>query len=283
MNVKWLIDDYLIGYDDFEYTIVDAIKKAGHEIYVTKYIPFSANPDENIPYSNDDCVVTYGTHGFVSQIQKKYSFQPGSYCPDDRLKCSHYMQYIDLDDLLNPEYIMIPYGEFIRRGKDHWLYYFGKSGKIFIRPDSGSKTFAGTVMPYHDFDHEINTLNKMTSATQDTMIMISKVQEILGEYRFVIVNGTVITGSEYKHDGVVQYMSGYPQECFDLANKIAKQDWQVDICYTCDVAVTKNGPKIIELNSFSCAGLYACDKDAIVNAISEAAWKEYNGELYLKD
>ena len=67
-----------------------------------------------------------------------------------------------------------------------------------------------------------------------------------------------------------------------MANTIAKLDWQPDIVYTCDIALLENGDvKVIELNSFSCAGLYACNIEDILIKVSEIALLEYNGEITL--
>jgi len=36
---------------------------------------------------------------------------------------------------------------------------------------------------------------------------------------------------------------------------------------------------LLEINSFSCAGLYSCDYDKVVKAVSSAAlkdWRDYN-------
>ena len=92
----------------------------------------------------------------------------------------------------------------------------------------------------------------------------------------MIADGKVIAGSEYRWDGKLDIRRDWPQECWDLADQVAKHPWQVDIAYTCDVALTNSGPKIVELNGFSCAGLYACDLNLVVKGVSDAALKDWN-------
>jgi hypothetical protein len=73
--------------------------------------------------------------------------------------------------------------------------------------------------------------------------------------------------------------------CDTMAQKVAEAEWQADRVYICDVALVDSAPyeggtkqaKIIELNAFSCSGLYACDTYKIVEAVSKAAEQEALG------
>jgi len=135
-----------------------------------------------------------------------------------------------------------------------------------------------TIM-FDKWNYTIELLEDVTSVTDETMILISPLKDIIGEFRFVVCDGQVVTGSEYRWDDRLDIRIDYPIECFDLAEKIANHDWQVDDAYIVDVASTIEGPKVIELNSFSCAGLYACDLEKIVKSLSSVSlktWKEMN-------
>ena len=56
-----------------------------------------------------------------------------------------------------------------------------------------------------------------------------------------------------------------------LVDAIANHPWQPSIAYTCDIALTGEGNiSIIEINSFSGAGWYKCDKSKIIRSIAEA-------------
>ena len=77
-----------------------------------------------------------------------------------------------------------------------------------------------------------------------------------------------------------------PQECFDLtaaafelADKIAKEDWSPDRAYTLDICKCYGSYYLLEANSFSCSGLYESNTEPIVREVSRVAleeWKEYN-------
>lgn len=154
---------------------------------------------------------------------------------------------------------------------DHW------PDGLFIRPNSGLKTFAGQRVTAADFDDHVSTLEQTSGVMPDTLILVSKLHDIQGEFRFVIADGKVVTGSEYRWDGKLDIRRDWPEECEALARQVAEHEWQVDIAYTCDVALTPDGPRIVELNGFSCAGMYACDLEKVVDAVSAAAWREYHG------
>ena len=152
------------------------------------------------------------------------------------------------------------------------------TGKMFVRPNSGFKTFAGTVLDIgRNLDVDVKTLDQHTSVMPETLVLYSTAFPLEGEFRFVIADKQVIAGSEYRWDGKLDVRRDWPQSCWDLAQKVADHEWQVDIAYTCDVALLDGEPRIVELNSFSSAGLYACDLERVVDGVSRAAAREWAG------
>lgn len=153
------------------------------------------------------------------------------------------------------------------------------TGKLFIRPNSGTKTFAGVVLDLNkDLDLDIKTIDENSSVMPETMCLVTTAVELEGEFRFVIADGKVVAGSEYRWDGKLDVRRDWPQSCWDLAEKVAQHEWQVDIAYTCDVALVNEEARIVELNGFSCAGMYACDLTKVVEAVSQAALREHRGD-----
>lgn len=273
--VKWVVDDNILRtYRTRQ--ITDVIRDLGYELHQVTWDPLS--PLDPIPFSADDCVVLYGTHQFVRAVQKQYQFQPGALGVTDRTCVAQYMSNLPLDWFLNRDAIMTTWGIFKQRREDWFFMFGGKQDRVFVRPNSGFKTFAGQCIRWSHIDHDIATIDKLSSAMDDTLILVNGDLEIKGEFRFVIADGKVIAGSEYRWDGILDIRSDYPEECRQFAEKVAQHPWQVDIAYTCDVALTLDGPKLVELNGFSCAGLYACDLEAVVHGISSTAWREWSGD-----
>lgn len=279
MKCKWLLDSHMLD-SAYHADLKDVCHSLGIEFQVVKYIPLSttykvAPFEETIRFNENDCVVAYGSIEFLKGIgYYNKNFVPSYYMSEKNLKCSSYLPNIPTEYLLNGEYIMLPYGEFKKRKEN--VFNLMNTNKLFIRPDSGLKTFAGTTIHVDDFDYEINTLEKLTAVLDDTIILISNIQPIKKEYRIVIGDRRVIASSQYKHYDTVEMIEGAPEGAINLANKITELEWQPDTAYTVDVAELKDGSfKIIELNSFSCAGLYACNLTDVVREISAIAEKEY--------
>lgn len=279
MKCKWLLDHHMLD-SAYHEDLTKVCQELGYEYQIVKYIPharaYGVEPFVDAPkFDKNECVVAYGSIEFLKSIgyyEKNYI--PSFYMQETQLSCRHYLPQIPSYLLLNADYIMLPYGEFKRRGEQAFDYF--KTNKLFIRPDSGLKTFAGTTIHLDDFDYEINTLDKLTSATDDTIILISKIKPIHKEYRIVIADRKVIASSQYKENDKVIMIEGAPDGAINVANAVAKLEWQPDTAYTVDVAELDNGLfKIIELNSFSCAGLYACNIRDVVKGISEVAEKDY--------
>ena len=89
------------------------------------------------------------------------------------------------DDLLNSDYYILPYGEFVNR----------KLTNVFIKPESGLKEFVGQV-----FDGDYQKLSPFGEIDPNTLVVVSETKEIKAEFRYVICGGKVITGSEYRWD-----------------------------------------------------------------------------------
>jgi hypothetical protein len=123
-----------------------------------------------------------------------------------------------------------------------------------------------------DEQHRIESL--IAAIGPETLVVIAPEKQIDAEWRFVICNGKVITGCRYLPDE----STIFPRSSFRLAQAIASCIWQPDICYTVDIAESFGKTYLLEINSFSCAGLYMCDLESIVREVSLAAteeWKEY--------
>lgn len=273
-QVTWILHreilDRLIYHS---HSLPDCVESAGHRAIIIDWGFLNEFP--KIPNLSGP-VVLFGSHPFVKEAYRNIDsslLQPGGLGINDRTKVSQYMSNLPLDWFLNRDGIFMTWSMFKQRARE--LFYEHDANKFFIRPDSGFKTFAGQIVHFGTIGDDIHSLETLSSVTDETMILVNIPETLLGEFRFVIADKKVVTGSEYRWDGKLDIRRDWPQECWDLATQVAQHDWQVDIAYTCDVALTENGPKIVELNGFSCAGLYSCDIDQVVMEVSKAATKEY--------
>ena len=293
MKVKWLIEADV--FEDNTDKLIQVIKNKGFDHHILKYIPF----DDDLPnrclkiYGPDECVVFYGSLNFGRKL-RKLPWVPGVYLNEKAFECTSYYPVLGYK-LVHSNYLMMPYGD-LRRRKDD-LYTYFNDDKIFIRPNSGNKQFTGMIVEKHDFEDCIK-LAGFYDVEPDLLVVVSNVHDIEKEWRFVVVNGEVISGSLYRdwsapekiypgtttRDYVLMNSHSVHEECNDgnawnVARTCANM-YNPDKCYTIDVAkINSNAYGILEVGCFSCAGMYGNDLEIIVDKVSEAAlneWEEYN-------
>ncbi len=288
MKVKWLIEDY--EHDSSLQPLMDEVRKQGMELSVVKYEPWESG--EFNQYPNEDCVIFYGTLNLGRQLQKQKKWIPGVYCNFQKLCCITYYSYWG-KYLFNNDYIMLPMME-IKRREDYVFDMLGVDDCIFIRPNSGAKTFTGQILKREEIDQEFKLFANYAAKPLDQIItVISSPKVIEKEWRFAVVDKKVVACSQYRDfakekvsDNKKEYelfiVEGSEAGAKILAEKIAEEEWQPDIAYTLDICKSNGEYYLLEANSFSCSGLYESEPEPIVREISKAAlreWEEYNKKL----
>lgn len=275
MDVKWYIEKDFF-WEDQPDTLLSVLDKMRIPYHLERLRSLEADPSK-VFYENE-CVVVYGSIGFVRHVRNVAPWNPGAtWLNTTNLLCSTYYAHFG-EYLLNQECCFLPLAEF-KRKKDLYFEKFGKDGKLFVRPDSPFKEFTGFVVKKEDFDRRILTMS-YGDLDPTLMILIAKPKNILGEYRFYLSKDEVITGSRYKlneeHDEAV----GYSGNALRLAQEISKASWRPSPIFVADIGETDEGEcKLLEINSFNCSGMYLCDLEKIVNKTNEIAlaeWKEIN-------
>lgn len=170
---------------------------------------------------------------------------------------SHYW-----DDVLN-QGMFLTY-EMLRRSRKMVYEKFGRAGKIFIRPNIVTKSFTGKVVLEDVFIKETEYLD----VSAEELILVAGPQYIEAEYRVVIADKVAITMSQYRlgEESVGRSNVQIP-EVLKFAEGVVGA-WQPDRVFVIDIAKTRNGLKVIELNPFTCSGLYLCDTDIIVRELN---------------
>jgi len=274
-NVKWIIEDLSdTGFDELAKEVIN--QGMDCELVNTNEYPIKLDIDRFS--TKDDCVLIQSSFQFAEGILHHKSFKPGIFLTPNNYKCTKYYKHFG-DYLFNNEYVIMTVKE-TERNIDFLESKIGEkeSGRIFIRPDSGLKPFSGMVFlnrqPYFEHDWSYVKIN----TNEDDLLIISSPKSILSEWRFVVVNGEVITGSLYKldYDVCLEYADpDKDKHLYQFAQKMA-DIYQPDPAFTIDLVVdVKGNLKILEINSFSCAGLYACDKKIIVDRVSKLALKNF--------
>lgn len=267
--VKWLLERDVF-HEDLD-PIKEAIASAGMEYKEVRYIPMGADNNFFDYYVPTECVIPYGSINFTAAINREISWVPGVWGNRKTLECTHYYPRLG-KYLLNDDYIMLPYGEMLRRS-DFLFNTLGKNTQLFVRPSSPSKTFTGQTISGYHYEDDVKRLG-FYDVEPESLVIVSSPKDIDVEWRMIVIDGKVVAGSQYKTETLTQIREGYPDEVLSYAQEIANA-YRLDDAYVIDVAKSNGELKLIEVNSFSSSGWYLADKPAIVSAAADLAIKQY--------
>jgi hypothetical protein len=256
--------------------LMEVLRTEGYAHSLVKTIPFSniivgvdvdinQFSEDDVPrleISNDKQMVTMGSYSLALTAKEK-GWVPGSFI-NENFEFSKWLSGWGKDNLLNGEAIedsvknIIP---MITSGRH----------KVFARPSEDTKSFAGQLF---EADNLIFWLGQVATSVDrfglngDTSIIVSPAKKILAEYRLFVVDGQIVTGSLYKVGDLVTTSDVIDPVAIEYANKMLTI-WQPDRAFVLDIAITDDGPKIIEVNNINSSGFYKSDISKIVSAIDK--------------
>jgi hypothetical protein len=215
-------------------------------------------------------VISYGSIDFIKKL-KRHDIYPGDYCTFEKYKYSNYAPYLK-EYILNDEYIILTAGSV----NNNIINKIFEDSEFFFKPNNGDKKLSGKIYNVYGFISYIVNSIYFNLIEKTDLLVLSKKKEIEKEYRTFIIKDKVITGSFYKG-------TDFPQKYIDYASEIAKISYDLklfDNPYTLDICKLKdNSLKLVEVNSFSCSGLYDSDIDVIIEEISKLAEEDFRIEL----
>lgn len=275
MLPKWLLEDEV--FEEDLVPIHQELERQGIEYKIVRYVPFEG---VKVPsnFADNDCVICYGSLNFVSQLQTMKKWVPGWWCTLPNFLCTTYFTYFG-KHLFNSQYVFVTVAEFPRL-KD-WLFStFGIDDCLFIRPNTGFKTFAGKIIEKRFFDKDWEWILEFSA--QDDLILVSSPKHIDVEWRLVVSDKKVIAGCQYKTYEPSTRKLGFdpdpfcPPEPISFANRIAVEvGWEPDPMYVMDICLSNGEYYLLELNAFSTSGWYDCDPAAIIKEANRQAVKVF--------
>jgi hypothetical protein len=274
--VKWLIEKNV--FDEEVENMVQIIQDQRHECKFISYVPFEGSDKFLSLFDEEDCVIFYGSLQMANEVKRKAKWIPGLYCNLPAYECSFYYPYFGYR-LLNEKYIMLPFGELNRR-KDFLLDTLGVDHSLFIRPNSGFKLFTGQVVTRATWEKDLKLLG-FYDVDPECLVVVATPFKLAREWRFVIANGKVISGSQYRNKkNKLEKTSILPLSIWDFAqNTVNEVNYSPDKVWVLDICESNNELYVLEVGGFSTAGLYACDMKPIITEVSKIAeeeWNEYN-------
>jgi hypothetical protein len=254
--LHWVIQENLINPQTRDQLVL-LLKERNVPFTLVKLIPFFHQIEGEV-HADGQSIFVYGSTG-LGEVAKTRGWSPGYF--DQNLDYELMLdQYGAL--ALNAGAVCAPLGELPRAME-----------RFFIRPVLDNKSFAGTIMTWHELEQfragvaSIADEKDATLRLSDRVVM-APLTAIRAEYRIFVIGGELAAASRYKLGERVESSLQIPAEVLAFAER-AVEHWRPNDAFTIDIAETDTGLKVIELNSANSAGFYACNVGQIIDAVNQ--------------
>jgi hypothetical protein len=221
--------------------LIHALKNLDLSFETVKVLPFIDSYD--FETSRKDVFIFGGVK--LAEYTKDLNFSPGSLFGKTE-NFEDYLKYFR-NHLLNGD-------STIHNVSDELTF----TGVKFIKPLDDNKLFNGKLFDNMYWNSEQSNLIYDKSYNPNLKILVSSPKTIYREVRLFIVDGKVVTGSQYMFGNKFMTSKYIGQNVIDYANEIIKIHNIAD-CYVMDIAETENGLKIVEFNCINASGFYESD------------------------
>jgi hypothetical protein len=257
----WLLESGVYG-DEIE-PLAAEIRRQGFDC---RFVTYREIVKGSAPLPPGSCAITYGTYPTVRHAMLKRGWTPGGWCSPDKLDCEAYYPHFAAF-LLNTRSEILT-GVSAIREKDRLFRTFGEGGRVFARPTSVHKLFVGRLVAESDFEAALAP----TRYDPETKVVIAQPRELGREWRMIAAGDEVVAASRYAERGARSVATGCPDAVSAFARELlGAVKWRPDALFVLDVGETEDGLRLVELNSFSCSWVYACDPARVVEVASRLA------------
>lgn len=192
------------------------------------------------------------------------NWQPGAFCNVEKFSCATWYQECK-QWLVHERWAQTTVADLVANPA-LWAAKVGANDQIFVRPDSPLKPFSGRVLSIAEVS--LRTLDHgFYYDDVELPIIVAPVKQMGAEWRFVVANQTVIASSAYEANARMAQAAAIPTLAHDLACEIAQVIPSPDLIYVLDIGIANDELRLLELNPFSGADLYNCDRTAIAAAV----------------
>lgn len=256
--MNWIIEN--LTREDSYKELADKLKQMGRNVTLINgdysHSMIQSRQNENVIFLG--CIEMNALVGWKLKEQGCY---PANCATFENYLCTKYYPHFS-EYLFNDNYVMVPLSELIRR---KWFFWglFGKESLLFIRPDSGEKTFKAGLF-------DIQDIEKLLQEVDNQLVIISSPKNIVGEFRFLVSKEKIIAVSSYRWQGLLTRVPSAPPKATQFVEKILKVGYCPDEMFCVDVAQDSDGNFwLMELTSFTSAGLYSMDKEKVILGVEE--------------
>jgi len=276
MKCRWIVENFTDSEDYRD--LIKAVRDTGRDCFVIgrhNHFDFDASG-----YTEPECIIVQGSIQMTKNIRGRLpqGCFPVAYNAWEKYLCSafypHFTKFLFND---RHEFTTV---KKLKEDRFHFYQKYGKEALIFIRPDTGEKTFSGQLLDLQDFDRFWENGIQCTANPEDAII-VSTPKTIIGEWRFVVSRRKeIIAQSTYQYQGKKTLIPSAPAGATALVKEILEVGYFPDSVFCVDVCQDADGNFwLLELTSFSSAGLYATNKDAVAKVVSEIAEEDWTKKL----
>ncbi|WP_375754793.1 ATP-grasp domain-containing protein [Corallococcus exercitus] len=250
--MHWVVQNNLFNEQGF-HTLMDVLAHGSIPHTLVKVIPFGGGIEPTLELTGP--VVVMGSLS-LTRYAHEQGWTPGAFINDQfdfRVWRRHLGPHLLNADATVHRFADVP----------------EQPGPFFIRPCLDDKAFSGMLTTWDAFTtwrEQVLKLDTYATVTADTPVAVSAPRHIQREYRMVVVDGRVITGSLYKLGDRVVASSQVEPEVHAFAQRMA-ETWGPDRAYALDVFMHEGGLYIGEFNNLNSAGFYAYDVGKMVAAV----------------
>jgi len=249
----YVIQEKLFREENYE-NLIRTLERLELDYEIIKLQP---NNDNIIIHTDRKDIFPFGAVR-MAKIARKYEWNPGSFMNENH-DYEVYSKYYG-NNLLNAD-------SKIMKVKDVTPHT-----SFFARPTKDTKAFTGRVFKnkddWYSFIEKLK-LNPNSILTDDTLVQVASVKNILNEIRFWIVKGKIITASVYNIGGNYCLSNFIDDDAYEFVNKMIKL-FEVNDTFVMDICLTDNGYKIVECNCTNSAGFYKADMNKLIMALENA-------------
>lgn len=239
-----------------------AAESAGQEVVTWDDLWWSNGAWPRLP---NRFVMFHGSLGNADRVKAELPWKPGAFCDTAAFSCSNWYRQVP-EMLLNRRHSFTTVRSFTE-DSERYFAELDSADRLFVRPDSALKPFSGRLVERG----EVSPAKLDHGFYYDDLelpIVLAPARTVQREWRLVVANGQPIAGSSYTAESRQGQQDEIPAEVQRYAQDAARHIDVGDRIYVLDICETDEGLRILELNPFSGADLYFCDRDRIVEAVA---------------
>lgn len=272
IDVKWLFEADPIDVEETQ-RMRSAVEELGLESREIKTIQLFSGLGNLYPDTEESCVFFFGSLQMARKILREKKWKPGAFLTLENYRCEAYYPHME-SFLFNTPYTLLPLNRMLAT-REKLEEQYGGHGCLFVRPDSGFKTFTGQIFELGTIQAEFDKLRGFYEFPTSALVLVSSPKNIKNEYRMFVVDDKVVAGSTYRKNRKSAVSPDVPDEVYTFTRTVlAETTFRPDPAWVIDICEDNDGKLwVLEIGSISCCGIYGADARPIVKALTELLQK----------